>query len=133
MFTTSPVCGPTHLRKNADMTHNRKLVAEGWKTTYPEPIELAAGDTVVVGRRDGEWPEFVWCDADTGRSGWVPADFLDTPDGVEAAATRAYSGRELTAAAGEPVDVLESAAGWSWCRTRDGSTGWLPDRVLAAP
>jgi hypothetical protein len=115
------------------MTQNRKLVTEAWKATYPEPIELATGDAVVVGRRDAEWPEFVWCDAETGRSGWVPAAFLDTPEDAEATTTRAYSARELTATAGEPVEVLESAAGWSWCRTPRGTTGWLPDRVLAAP
>jgi len=114
------------------MAQNWKLVTEEWEATYPEPIELAAGDTVVVGRRDEEWPDFVWCDASTGRSGWVPAAFLDTPNAAEATAIRAYSARELTVAAGEQVEVLESAAGWSWCRTATSTAGWVPDRVLAA-
>lgn len=114
------------------MAPDRKQVIEAWEATYPEPIALAAGDTVVVGRRDDEWPEFVWCDAPTGRSGWVPAAFLDTPEGPEARATRAYSARELTASPEALVEVLESAAGWSWCRTGEGATGWLPDRILTA-
>lgn len=115
------------------MAQRWKLVTEGWDATYSEPIVLREGDAVVVGRRDAEWPGFVWCDAEAGRAGWVPAAFLDTPDAETANAIREYSARELTVAAGELVDVLESTAGWSWCCSSGGSTGWLPDRVLVSP
>ena len=114
------------------MAQVEKLVTEAWQATDPDPIVLARGDAVVVGGRDEEWPGFVWCEAPTGRSGWVPAAFLDTPEGRTARATRASSARELTLAAGERVEILESIAGWSWSRTSGGATGWLPDRILGA-
>jgi hypothetical protein len=40
---------------------------------YPNPIQVAAGDKVSVGREDDEYPGWRWCQAADRRAGWIPA------------------------------------------------------------
>ena len=95
------------------------------------PIELEAGDPVVVGGRDDTWPQYRRCVGPDGREGWVPDDVLrETESGW--VAVLPYSARELTVGAGETVEALRFMADWWWCRSAGGEEGWVPDRVLGA-
>lgn len=110
-----------------------KIVTESWKATYQDPIIVHPGERVSVGRRDGEWTDFVWCRSSTGRAGWVPASILE-PDGRgRALVLSAYDARELTVGEGDRVHTFHSLAEWTWCQAADGRTGWVPDRCLADP
>jgi hypothetical protein len=98
--------------------------------SQPESIRLHAGNVVAVGRRDDDWPGWLWCTADDGRESWVPEAFLDqTPH--RATALRDYDATEFTVVPGETVTVVEEVAGWSLCR-RVTDQGWVPDDCFAA-
>ena len=105
------------------------VLLRDYRTKYRDPLRFARGATVQVGRRDEEWPEFLWATDAGGRSGWVHQRWLDGERGP-ATALRDYSARELDAAAGEPVRLLEEAGGWWWCENLQGAQGWLPARDL---
>lgn len=110
-----------------------KVVVESWEATYPDPISVAPGTRVSVGRRDRQWTGFVWCRSLSGREGWVPAAVLELDEPGSALIVAAYDARELTVEEGEIVLAGDSLAEWSWCETTDGRSGWVPDRCLADP
>jgi len=93
---------------------------------YPDPIVVAAGDVVAVGRADEEFPGWVWCADPQGREGWMPEAFLDR-SGAEARAAVEYDARELTVAVGDELRVEFEHEGWLLCRAADGSRGWVPN------
>ncbi len=95
------------------------------------PIRLAVGDRVVVGRRDTEWPAFVFVETASG-SGWVPSRHLSTDSGA-AIVLHPYDTTELPAVTGDILSVLsrDDESGWLWCRSEDGREGWVPVRCVA--
>lgn len=97
------------------------------------PLSLAVGDAVHVGRRDTDWPAFVFVTAAAG-SGWVPSRYLSADSG-EAVVTTPYVTRELATTTGQLLEVLvrDDESEWHWCRADDGSEGWVPARTLADP
>jgi hypothetical protein len=94
------------------------------------PLRLVVGDRVVVTQRDGDWPAFMFVQGASG-SGWVPARHLSSQVGT-AAVLVPYDTTELPVAAGEVLEVLErdDESGWHWCRNSNGSSGWVPARIL---
>jgi hypothetical protein len=104
-------------------------VVRDYRTQYADPVRFARGETVVVDRRDTEWPEFLWATDPDGRSGWVHERYLDADHGI-ARAVRDYDARELDATRGERVRLVEEAGGWWWCENQQGAQGWLPARDL---
>jgi predicted enzyme related to lactoylglutathione lyase/SH3-like domain-containing protein len=107
----------------------RRRIAGAHTASHTDPISLRPDDPVAVGRRSEEWPAFLWCTGPDGRSGWVLEEML-SPAAADRVAVAAYDARELTVAAGEVVEVVETAGGWSLCRAADGRSGWVPDAVL---
>ena len=97
---------------------------EAWTASYDPPLRVAAGDRLGVGRRDGEWPGWVWCVDHGGLGGWLPEEVVD---GDRAAAD--FDTRELTVAEGDLLEPLHRRHGWTWCRGTQGE-GWVPDRCL---
>jgi uncharacterized protein YgiM (DUF1202 family) len=95
------------------------------KIEYPDPIRVAAGEQVNVGREDAEFPGWRWCKALDGREGWVPAELLSN-EGAEATVLQDYSARELTVETGEEVVVEESRHDWLLVRNGRGERGWIP-------
>jgi hypothetical protein len=96
-----------------------------YRTRYKTPIAVKAGETVELGVRDVDWPEFIWATDPRGRSGWVHQSFLDGN-----VAIRDYDAREFDANAGDSVRLAETAGGWWWAENEIGEFGWLPDRDL---
>lgn len=107
----------------------RAIVTSAYRTQYPLPVEFAAGESVQLGQRDSEWPQFIWATDPRGISGWVHERWLDIDDSV-ARATRDYSARELDAQSGEMLELIEEAGGWWWARNSAGTSGWVPTRHL---
>lgn len=95
------------------------------------PLKLAVGDAVVVGRRDDEWPAFVFVTAAQG-AGWVPSRHLSAGVG-DAVVVSPYDTTELATSPGDPLEVVarDDESGWLWCRSRDGREGWVPGHTLA--
>lgn len=98
--------------------------------TYPDPIRVHKGEQVTLGKRDDEYPGWVWCTAKSGKNGWVPEEYLAIEGGM-GTMRRDYDATELTVAAGETVELLAFLSGWGWCRKADGTEGWLPLSVLS--
>jgi len=92
-------------------------------------IRVAAGDTVTLGDRDTEWPQFVWTMLEGGHGGWMPVDLFDQPHG-SATAQGDYDTRELEADAGEVLTLHHELAQWWWAENAIGRTGWVPTRCL---
>lgn len=92
---------------------------------YADPITLQAGDPVVTGREDAEFPGWIWCRSAAGKEGWVHQSFLASgPDGAVAA--RDYAARELAVAGGECGELVEILSGWAFVRLMTGNQGWIP-------
>src|SRR2546425_10714280 len=77
---------------------------------YPDPIRVAAGEGVNVGREDAEFPGWKWCKGLGGRESWVPAELL-SGEGAQATLVHDYSARELEVRAGEEGVVEERRHG----------------------
>lgn len=96
------------------------------------PLSLAPGDVVTVGRRDRDWPAFVFVTAARG-SGWVPSRHLSA-DAGQAVVQTAYDTTELATRSGEILELVarDDESGWLWCRSADGREGWVPSRTVEA-
>ncbi|WGD36785.1 SH3 domain-containing protein [Lysinibacter sp. HNR] len=110
----------------------RYLLIEDHEIPTRAPLKIQPGEEVSIGKRDTEWPAFVFVTTPTG-TGWVPARHIDT-HGSLGTVLVAYDTTELPASAGETVEVLsdDPESGWAWCRNRSGLEGWVPHRVLRA-
>ena len=76
------------------------------------PLSLASGDVVTVGRRDSDWPAFVFVTTAEG-SGWVPSRYLSADAGR--VGERPYNTTELATKSGEILEVVD----------RDDESGWI--------
>ena len=69
------------------------------------PLSLASGDVVTVGRRDSDWPAFVFVTTAEG-SGWVPSRYLSA-DAGRAVVETPYNTTELATRSGEILEVVD--------------------------
>lgn len=108
----------------------RVVAATAHDLSERPPISVGVGETVTVGERDHDWPEFVFVTAAHGE-GWVPSRHLSADHGT-ATVIHPYDTTELATTAGEVLDVVErdEQSGWLWCRAADGREGWVPVRTL---
>ena len=51
------------------------------RSNYPDPICLEVGDAVALGRKDDQYPGWIWVICPSGNEGWAPESFIriDTP------------------------------------------------------
>ena len=112
---------------------SRVVAIEAHEIPERPPLSLAAADVVAVGRRDEDWPAFVFVTAAHG-SGWVPSRHLSVETG-QAVMVTAYDTTELPTRVGESLYVVgrDDESGWLWCRSADGREGWVPSRTLQSP
>ena len=101
------------------------LATKPWQITYPDPIRGTAGDKLVLGRRDDEFPGWVWVTSASSHSGWVPESWLRV-EGDIGVLLSDYNATELLLTPGDTVigEIVES--GWLWATATDGRTGWVP-------
>lgn len=102
---------------------NSYRVATGHERAYPDPLCVAAGQPLVLGEEDDEYPGWIWATDPEDRSGWAPADLADPVSGL---ARYDYSAAELMAVEGEVVELAEEKNGWAWCVNAAGDKGWVP-------
>ena len=107
----------------------RYRATKGWAVTYPDPIRGAAGGRLGLGRRDDEYPGWVWATAADGRAGWVPGSWLHV-EGESGVLLRDYTAAELALDIGDVVTGELSEGGWLWATAADGRTGWTPLHCL---
>lgn len=100
-------------------------VIRDYQASDPDPLIMRAGERLALGRRDSQWPAYVWCTNRQGKGGWVPEAYLDR-HGEQGIARRDYSAAELSAAAGEQLVLEGEAGGWYWATAPSGQSGWIP-------
>jgi len=104
-------------------------VAKDYHAQYSDPIVMRSGDEIVLGERDTENVDWIWSTSSDGRSGWAPVIYLSI-DGGSGRALRDYSAMELTATAGEVIEICEEHSGWVLATNSRGESGWLPAEHL---
>jgi len=90
-----------------------------------ENISFWAGDDLVVGHRNQQYPEFVWCATEDGHAGWAPEALLEATAPGSAVARCDYDAAHLTVSKGEVLEALEQVGDWVRCRNDAGREGWV--------
>lgn len=105
-----------------------RVIAEHRAPDRPA-IRVAPGDTVTLGERDNDWPQFVWTTLASGLGGWIPSVLFDRELGA-ATAQKDYDTRELNAGVGEIMTLHYELADWWWAENAQGESGWIPARAI---
>jgi uncharacterized protein YgiM (DUF1202 family) len=100
-------------------------IITSYTAKYTDPLIAHAGESVTVGKRDDEWPGWVWCTSSSGKASWVHESFLEIK-GDHAIFIENYNAKELDVSAGELLTVLRETGGWLWCKSASGARGWIP-------
>ncbi|MBM3324981.1 MAG: hypothetical protein FJY66_04870 [Calditrichaeota bacterium] len=95
--------------------------------TNASPLKAKEDELLTCGRRDDEWPGWIWCTSADGKSGWVPESFLRI-EGTRARMLRDYDATELTVSSGEILTVETEESGWLLCVNAAGQRGWISKR-----
>lgn len=96
-----------------------------WKVVYTDPVCGVVGDRFALGRRDDEYPGWVWATSADGRAGWLPESWLRV-EGESGVLLCHYTAAELPL---EPGDVISGELvlnGWLWAINTVGQEGWVP-------
>ncbi len=101
-------------------------VLKAHRSAFPDPVRFGEGDILAAGRRDPEFPEWVWVRDPVGREGWAPACILEMDGHGAATALEAYCARELDTEQGECLSILRLLGGWALVENARGGTGWVP-------
>lgn len=108
---------------------DRRHVVEAYTSAYPDPICVNEGDELTVEERATEWNGWLWCVDTSSREGWIPRVYVEQRGG-RWFALEDYVARELSVERGDVIVSHTTVAGWEWCETQTGETGWLPSENL---
>jgi len=100
-------------------------VVSDYRTPYPDPVTLKAGDVLTIGDQHSPWPGWIWCTDRDGKSAWVPESYVER-EGNTGTMRRDYDATELSVRAGEELAIGEEESGWFWCTNQAGQSGWVP-------
>jgi hypothetical protein len=110
------------------MNAKGKIIRD-YVTPFSEPLAVSMGERLRIGKRDEEWPEFVWCVNQEGKGGWIPEEHIERSEDI-GYARRDYTTQELTVRAGETVALFEQDSRWFWAENAAGKKGWIPAKVV---
>jgi len=113
--------------RRKDSAIRKVRVVAAHVATYTDTLRAKRGELVTCGRRDDEWPGWVWCTNAKGKSGWVPEAYLRIK-GTRAALLRDYDASELSVSPDEILTVETEESGWLLCVNAIGQRGWIPAR-----
>ena len=94
------------------------------------PLSLLPGQSVRLGRRDADWPGWIWVTTDDGRGSYVPDEVVQATSGDQATVLQAFQAHDLSVKKQETVTSVREVKGWHWCRNEAGGEGWLPAYLL---
>lgn len=123
---------------NARVIRTKYHVIKAYRSSNADPISLRKDDAIRVGREydgDPEWQDWIWCENQTGKGGWVPRNLIAIR-GSKGTAREDYCACELCVQRGETLNAIEVLNGWVRAQRSNGETGWVPLRNLepqAAP
>jgi hypothetical protein len=109
----------------------RATVIEAHAPVHEDVLMGKAGDVVRLGRKDDEWPGWVWCTSEKGVGSWVPELYL-ARDGENGRLLVDYEATELTVSPGDRLALHHEVNGWWWATAVNGAQGWVPaDKVTS--
>lgn len=111
------------------MAVKKAKVKANYTLSSLDPLFVLKGEPLVVTYESEEWPGWIWCINNEGKSGWAPMSYLEIADG-SAVAKRDYDATELTVMAGDELTILLEESGWCWCAFGDDEKGWVPTENL---
>lgn len=103
----------------------RCRVTSAYQAAYPDPLVIKTGERLQIGDRATDWPGWLWCTNESGKSGWVPEAYIEQHN-RRGLARRDYDATELSAEVGEELVVGFEESGWLWCTNQAGQSGWIP-------
>lgn len=104
----------------------RGRVVKKYITPYPDPLIFNKDEIVVIdSNKTSEWDGWIWCTTEQKKSGWIPESYLRIENN-EAVLLRDYDATELSVEIGTVLIILDTEAGWYWCKTDRGQSGWVP-------
>lgn len=103
---------------------------EGWTATYPDPIQVSAGDILELSGREDLWDGYrwLWAKNTQGKEGWIPDAIVSKT--TPASATETYSALEISSQKGQTLIGHRTLHGWVLCSDQAGQIGWVPERNL---
>jgi Variant SH3 domain/SH3 domain len=97
-----------------------------YKTMHIDPITISAGEELTLGRRDDEWPGWIWCVTRDGKGGWAPERYVEVRGAGVGVARQDYTAVELPLHAGDTLTLHAEESGWYWATNAAGQSGWVP-------
>ncbi|MBK8984451.1 MAG: hypothetical protein IPM38_19555 [Ignavibacteria bacterium] len=109
------------------------VVIKSYRTKFPEPLILEAGDEVVLGEEEKEekWKGWIRAESEKGK-GWMPVQILEiSQDKTRGKVLENYTAQELDADEGDELIIIKSLNGWSWAENISANKeGWIPDENI---
>ena len=102
------------------------IVVEEHRSNYPNPISFKKGESLIIGKRDVEYENWIWVTNKEGNQGWAPTQYLKIEEGNKAKAKQEYTARELDTSLGDELFLHYELNEWGWVQKSDGSCGWVP-------
>jgi hypothetical protein len=106
-----------------------RRVTRDHQASFPDAPVFFAGEALSVEGRETVWKGWIWCINGEGLGAWVP-EFFVARSGDTCTVFRDYDSTELSVRCGDILEAGEEAAGWVWCRDREGRQGWVPARCV---
>jgi hypothetical protein len=114
------------------MMKKKAKVKANYTSSSLDPLKFSKDEALVVAYESDEYPGWIWCINNDGKSGWAPTGYLEITDD-SAMAKQDYDATELTVRAGDELTVLGEEGGWCWCSFREDEKGWVPTENLEFP
>ena len=107
----------------------RIIVTLAHTSAFPDPISFAVGDSLHIGRRDKEYPGWIWVTTPSGGQGWAPEAYVQMTSTKQGVATEPYTAKELSTVAGESLIRHKELDEWLWVENDRGEHGWIPKKT----
>jgi len=113
------------LEGNSINGREKGRVMGDYKSAFPDPLIIRAGEKLRIGGKKSSWPGWIWCTNGKKHSGWVPERYVER-QGETGLALYDYNATELSVSAGEELVLRKEESGWIWCTNQRGESGWVP-------
>jgi uncharacterized protein YgiM (DUF1202 family) len=110
------------------MAYKARVIA-AYQSASPDPLMAKTEEELKIGGRDADWPGWIHCTDNRGKSGWVPDAYLDV-NGKSGRMKVDYWAGELSVDVGDELTVEKEESGWVWCVNTAGVKGWIPSKQI---